>query len=150
TFLMKNSSAERALGLIDPSVLDALVRYDWPGNVRELQNVAERMLYLSGGENITCKYLPQNILEISGKDKDEEMQLSESKAVRSENPSLKTALGKKVSISDIRREEKAQRLEAESLRLAEALRQCHGNVAAAARKLGISRATFYRKLKDDE
>ena len=43
--------------------MDALSRYDWPGNVRELQNVAERMLFLSGGNELTAQYLPQHILE---------------------------------------------------------------------------------------
>lgn len=34
---------------IEPSALQALVRYQWPGNIRELRNVLERALILSQG-----------------------------------------------------------------------------------------------------
>ena len=145
TFLTKNSSVSEALSLIDPEVLDALVRYDWPGNVRELQNVAERMLYLSGGDTITSKYLPQHIIDFC---RNTLVEAPDKESVRTET-TLENSAKKfpAATIAEIRRLEKEQRLTEENRRLTEALRDCHGNVAAAARKLGISRATFYRKLK---
>jgi formate hydrogenlyase transcriptional activator len=32
--------------------MDALVRYSWPGNIRELQNLIERAVILSSGEEL--------------------------------------------------------------------------------------------------
>lgn len=148
TFLMKNFSAEKALELIDPSVLESLVKYDWPGNVRELQNVAERMLYLSGGESITCKYLPQHIIDAcqnSSMKPEDLAPVNNLPIMPVVDPAPHDV--KSVTIADIRKTEKEQKLKDEKSHLTAALSQCHGNVSAAARMLGISRATFYRKLK---
>ncbi|MBW2523368.1 MAG: sigma-54-dependent Fis family transcriptional regulator, partial [Deltaproteobacteria bacterium] len=40
-----------------PGALEQLVNYDWPGNVRELQNVIERALILSRGDDLTFDQL---------------------------------------------------------------------------------------------
>lgn len=41
-----------------PDVLDALAAHDWPGNVRELENVVERAVVLCRGDTITREQLP--------------------------------------------------------------------------------------------
>ncbi|MFO7785825.1 MAG: sigma-54-dependent transcriptional regulator [Thermodesulfobacteriota bacterium] len=46
---------------ITKDVLKALVSYDWPGNVREMENIIERMVILSEGDNITVEDLPEKI-----------------------------------------------------------------------------------------
>lgn len=126
--------AENFLKLLQPDVIDALSRYDWPGNVRELENVADRMMYLSGGKEITVQYLPQHLLKVVS-----------SKEVR-EPASLvqNTTTG---SIQGLRAERKEASLSRERQRLFSVLEQANGNISAAARALGISRATFYRKLR---
>jgi DNA-binding NtrC family response regulator len=40
---------------IEPSALEALRAYDWPGNVRELENLVQRALILSVGEELTLE-----------------------------------------------------------------------------------------------
>jgi PAS domain S-box-containing protein len=45
------------LPAMDPSALDALMKYHWPGNVRELSNVLERALILGNGERIVVQDL---------------------------------------------------------------------------------------------
>jgi len=40
---------------LEPEALEKLVEYNWPGNVRELENVLERAVYLSAGQNITAR-----------------------------------------------------------------------------------------------
>jgi len=53
--------------------LDALCRYHWPGNIRELENLIERIIVLSKGNNpIEHKDIPFEILISSGQEiKDE-------------------------------------------------------------------------------
>jgi two-component system NtrC family response regulator len=41
-----------------PGVIADLSRYRWPGNVRELENVIERMVVLSAGDEVTAVDLP--------------------------------------------------------------------------------------------
>ena len=125
--------AEDFLKLLQPEVIDALSRYDWPGNVRELENVADRMMYLSGGAAITVQYLPQHILKaVSGR--------------ASAAPEAPAPAPKDASIQALRSRCREESLSAERRRLLDALERADGNISAAARSLGISRATFYRKL----
>lgn len=44
-----------------PGTLNALLAHDWPGNVRELENVIERAVVLSQGDEITPSDLPPSI-----------------------------------------------------------------------------------------
>jgi two-component system NtrC family response regulator len=48
---------------IHPDALRRLLEYQWPGNVRELENVIERAVILSNGEQILEKDLPSEIRE---------------------------------------------------------------------------------------
>jgi len=45
--------------------MDALVIHDWKGNVRELQNMIERIVTLSEGNEITTDMLPREIFQAS-------------------------------------------------------------------------------------
>ena len=42
---------------LTPATLQHLQRYDWPGNVRELQNVLERALIVSPGQDLRVDLL---------------------------------------------------------------------------------------------
>ncbi|KPU27294.1 transcriptional regulator [Caloranaerobacter sp. TR13] len=46
---------------ISKKVLDKFIQYDWKGNIRELQNVIERCVILSSGEEIEENILPDEI-----------------------------------------------------------------------------------------
>ena len=99
-----------------------LLAYGWPGNVRELQNVIERAALLARGETIG----PADIV-------------------------LEDESGGHLPPLDAHRpyeEAKAQVLEHFQRRYVErVLADCDGNVAAAARLAGITRAAFYKMLK---
>ncbi len=123
-------SKEETLAAIDPKVLAALSRYDWPGNVRELQNVAERVLYLSGGAKITPQDLPQHIAGTLQKPKRE-----------AEKPAIKE------SVAAILAKEARRREESEEKELLEHLKAANGNISLAARNMGVARSTLYRRLK---
>jgi len=47
---------------LDPSALKILMEYPWPGNVRELENVIERAVVLSQGNDITPDLFPKNVM----------------------------------------------------------------------------------------
>ena len=61
-FLKKYSEEnERPRRRITTEALRPLVTYPWPGNVRELENVIERAVVLSSGQDITPDLLPDHI-----------------------------------------------------------------------------------------
>ena len=122
-----------------PEVEGLLERYDWPGNVRELENAIEHAAAVTEGPVVRPADLPT--------------------AVRS--PRLLTrgvgaAMGMTaVAAPDVapgaaaavaRDEWSLTRVEEEHIRLV--LARHRGNAAAAARQLGISRTTLWRKLKE--
>lgn len=118
-FLRKYSDQEgKELEGVSSDALDLLMAYNWPGNVRELENAIERAVVLSVGKEISAKDLPA--------------------AVRS--------LGeKRIYESDNTLASWIEKLEEDALR--QALLECEGNISQTAKKLGIGRATIYRKAK---
>jgi DNA-binding NtrC family response regulator len=117
---------KRATGFTE-SALEALERYDWPGNVRQLENLVQRMVILSRGAEISVESLPREFFE-------------ERDAAGAE--SLETQWTRTENRDGMRR---IDRIEKEAI--LDALEQSEGNVAAAARRLGVGQATVYRKLK---
>ena len=104
---------------ISQEALSFLSRYDWPGNVRELKSVIEFAVLQCPGSVINSNDLPPEILEVPNR----------------------TSLTENVS-SPTEPAEKTKE------KIVEALKQTKGNRTAAARLMGISRATFYRWLEE--
>jgi len=104
------------------AALDRFLDYAWPGNVRELENVIERAVVLSRGENLTETDLPEAVAEAP-------------RVPQSLEFSIGTPLG-----------------EIETRVIRETLRHTKGDKSLAAQLLGISTRTIYRKLDgiDDE
>jgi DNA-binding NtrC family response regulator len=62
-FLAKYSEEnERPRRRMTPETLRALLSYSWPGNVRELENVVERAVVLSSGQDVGPELLPDLIV----------------------------------------------------------------------------------------
>ena len=99
------------------AALETLIAYDWPGNVRELMNVIEYAFVLCSEGEIMPTHLPARI---SGQ-----------------------------TVSTVPRRRVFQQLDAneERRRLMEALTAAGGNKSEAARMLGISRVTLWKRLK---
>ena len=102
---------------LDSTCVDYLQAYSWPGNVRELENAIERAAVLSTDGLIRPEHLPSNVVHAA--------------PGRGE---LTSPLSRK--LSDI---------ETEHIRTI--MRLVGDNKTRAARALGISAATLWRKLK---
>jgi len=104
---------------IDPSVVQALKRYNWPGNVRELKNVVERMIIMSE-EKVTMRDIPRDLMS-SG-----------------ETPSILPGTNK--TLRDFRND-----MEREYILFK--LHELDWNVSKAAQVLGIERTNLHKKMK---
>jgi DNA-binding NtrC family response regulator len=102
---------------ISKDAMQMLLSYHWPGNVRELENVIQRAVILADGNIIMPKDLPQ------------ELALSGYLPSSSKSDRIKTLK------------------EVEAEYISEVIRLCNGNMAKAAKLLGISRSSLYRKVK---
>jgi DNA-binding NtrC family response regulator len=69
-FLRKfNTAFNKKIPGFSEKALAALARYPWPGNIRELENLVERIVVLSAGdEKIDLKNIPYEILMASDQD----------------------------------------------------------------------------------
>jgi transcriptional regulator of acetoin/glycerol metabolism len=105
----------------------ALEAYDWPGNVRELANVLEGAAsLLPEGQDVITR-LPPSI---------------ERALQRPRVPVAATTLGGFLPDGSVLPFEEVERRAFEH-----ALRHCAGNVAQAARALGVAKGTFYSKIR---
>lgn len=109
---------------LTPAAERLLQDASWPGNVRELRNTLERACMLSDGRMLG----ERDIVSALGT------------TTRPDAEAPKTA----VSAADTHRAE-APELTREAVE--EALREVAGNRSAAARRLGLSRRAFYRRLE---
>ncbi len=100
-----------------------LISYNWPGNIRELKNVVERTMIITEGDIIHSDMLPPEIVNTRGQNA--EARIGENK--ESQN----------VSLNDVEKE-----------CILKALVDAKGNRSIAAKSLGISRTTLWKKLKD--
>ena len=105
---------------IEEEVYERLKTYPWPGNVRELKNVVERMVVLSQGGKLTLASLPEDLRSGEGI-----LGMTEARPINSSN---------------------LQEMEKELIRVK--LQEFRGNKSLAAKKLGISRRTLYRKIEE--
>ena len=112
-----NQQGPRHVEGIAPDAMRRLLDYRWPGNVRELKNVVEYAFAVGRGGEITLDDLPPEFREPPS-------------ANGSAMPSSKVT--KRMNEGELIRE---------------ALQATGGNLEAAARYAGMSRATFWRKRK---
>jgi DNA-binding NtrC family response regulator len=109
----------------DRDALDVLCRYDWPGNVRELENVVLRTLVSRRGGEIGVSALPPPLV-------------LRSMGLGAAAPPGGAAPGAPEEIVTLK--------EMERRAISHALVALQGNVSLAAKRLGLGRATLYRKL----
>jgi sigma-54 dependent transcriptional regulator, acetoin dehydrogenase operon transcriptional activator AcoR len=104
----------------DDEVLELFRAYSWPGNVRELRNVIENMVLLGECSELRIEDVPVEVRR----------QVTPF-AARAQEPSLSAS-------PKLKQNERAA--------IESALAKTGGKLTAAAKLLGIARATLYRKL----
>jgi transcriptional regulator with PAS, ATPase and Fis domain len=120
-----NAAGERHVTRIAPSALAALERYPWPGNVRELRNALEYAFVIGEGPTLTESDLPPEITQTESDD-----------------------LGNTPSTAPLPPSPDAPNVSTEVLRLRRALEKAGGNRSRAAKILGMSRVTLWRRMRE--
>ncbi|MFZ5633996.1 MAG: sigma-54 interaction domain-containing protein [Bacillota bacterium] len=105
--------------IVSSGVMNTLIGHDWPGNIRELKNVVEHAVVLCSGDMITMEHLPGYLRKVQVNFNPLEWQ-------KETLPELVEQLEREVIARVIKK---------------------YGNKSSAIRALGISRRTFYLKLK---
>lgn len=103
---------------ISQEAMEILTQYPWPGNIRELRNCIERMVVLSRENHLDISDVPRNIRDASG--------------------GANTMIQANGDTID----------DHEKALILKTLDECGGNRTLAAKKLGISRRTLYRRLDE--
>lgn len=105
--------------IISSEVMNILIAHDWPGNIRELKNVIEHAVILCAGDVVTVEHLPIFF--------------------KKHKNSFSVPEWDEESLSEL-----VEQLEKEVI--ARAIKK-HRNKSDAIKALGISRRSFYLKLK---
>lgn len=126
--LLMNHILEKCNGKLNKSikgfsndVRKVFINYDWPGNIRELENAIEYAVNMENDRIIVINSLHQ-------------------KFKRETINTIKDNISIDNTIIPI--------MEMEKIAIINALKILKGNKEEAAKSLGISRATFYRKIKE--
>jgi DNA-binding NtrC family response regulator len=115
---------------LDPRALEVLLRAPWPGNVRELANVMEMAMIVAGGTQIALEDLPPHLL------------------APPPGPVASAESGEEAASGALYAQPSDLSLEAaEREQIRRALEAAAGRRIDAARLLGLSRRTLYRKLE---
>ncbi len=104
---------------IDSAAMQAFMNYPWPGNIRELRNIIERMVVLATEDKLHLENIPEDIRHQPPAKGTQEKQGSNTNLSEMEKEYIRKALG-----------------------------EVRGNKSLAAKKLGISRRTLYRKIAE--
>ena len=107
--------------------LQMFLEYGWPGNVRELQHVIEHAVVLSNSRVIAVSDLPSYFLTLAGKALSNPREIPINEAACND---LHEAIS-----------------QVEKRAILKALHECGGNKSKAIVSLGISRRSFYYKLR---
>jgi two-component system, NtrC family, response regulator HydG len=107
----------RAIDGISEDVLDILSDYDWPGNIDELMNVIQKAVVLTQGKVVSKSDIPENII----------------KRERTDNKGIFIPIG--MPLHEIERK-----------MFRETLKETKGDKEIAARLLGVTPRTIYRKM----
>ncbi|MEY4980001.1 MAG: Acetoin catabolism regulatory protein [Pseudomonadota bacterium] len=127
---------------IAPAVMEVFHRYHWPGNFRQLHNLLRTAVVMVGCQGaIDFEHLPDDFME------EVELGPAETRMLRPAMPSFEPAtLQASPADATAMPDPEGSSLQDVTLSaMAQMLRLHKGNVSAAAKALGVSRNTIYRK-----
>ena len=128
----------KAVKNITPRALRTLMKHDWPGNVRELRNCLEGMVVMSNRSELNIEDLPEHTLKVTSANPPFIFSAPTAPdATQSEHSASHLDLEVGLSLAEI---------EKESIRAT--LKHVKNNKAKAAKILGVSKRTIFRKIKE--
>ena len=143
---------------LEPAAQYALTRYPYPGNIRELENIVEHAIVLSDDGIIRLENLPEEVqaearekqFAIPHMKSDTPSETAEVKSIGTEIPveSVAKQPATATPASNEQNDEIISLEEMERRHILHALSVCEGNRTVVCKRLGISRATLWRKLKE--
>lgn len=176
-FILKNKESQgKEIVDLEPAALYALTKYQYPGNIRELENILEHAIVLSENGVIRLEDLPENVQECA-KEKtmaiphikgssasvenaeavDTSRSICYGEASIADNGQASSAAtshaggsassDRAAASSDVS-DEILTLEEIERRHILHALSICNNNKSEVCKRLGISRATLWRKLKE--
>ena len=120
-----NESMGKIVEYPSEELLNLLIGYPWRGNIRELRNAAEYCVMMNiGNEPVMMKHLPGDM-----------------------RMTLLYPEAEQIVVDDPLIDERKGLEESEAVLIQKALALANNKVEMAAKQLGISRATLYRKIK---
>ncbi len=128
-FIKEFSERENKEVEISDEVMAMLCDYSWPGNIRQLRNVLERLVVLSRTGKVSLRDLPEELM-----------------ALRAAVPDAEPMASAKAPAFPGRGAQTLRELEDRAV--LNSLEECRGNKSKAAKMLGISRKTFYKRLRE--
>ena len=128
----------RQMGVVAaPASAEALAKlreYNWPGNVRELENIVERAMILARGAPVSATHLDFGRHRVTP-------HAAPTPHAGTPVPAVVAAL------ADDGKSLAERLLESERREIVAAVDKSRGNIASAARMLGINRSTLYYRLR---
>jgi transcriptional regulator with PAS, ATPase and Fis domain len=118
--LQAEKTGKNILGFT-PEAMRMMVAYPWPGNIRELRNSIEYAFVLARGKSIGLEHLPEKIARFKPENVG---------TLKHSEPDGTIRVG-----------------QSEREKLLDALRQADGNQSNAAKILGVSRITVWKRIK---
>ncbi|MBR2210879.1 MAG: sigma-54-dependent Fis family transcriptional regulator [Fibrobacter sp.] len=146
-FVLKNKEITgKEITELEPAAQYALSKYAYPGNIRELENIVEHAIVLSEGGVIRLEDLPENVQEEA---REKTLAIPHQKSETSEVAAIPMPeTSREKADSDESDHEILSLEEMERRHILHALSVCKNNKTEVCKKLGISRATLWRKLKE--
>ncbi len=112
---------------VSAEVMGMFKRHNWPGNFRQLTNLLRTAMVMAGPDRIvSLEHLPEDFLD--------DVDMNAHKTIAAP-VNAEAVIAGPARLEDV-----------ELLAIQKALKEHNGNVSAAARALGVSRNTIYRKL----
>jgi Nif-specific regulatory protein len=119
--------------------LAKLREYNWPGNVRELENIVERAMILARGAALGAQHL-DFVRRMPSAAANQSGSVPVVTPASSSGPTLAPAGDDGKSLAE-------RLLDSERKEIVAAVEKSRGNIASAARQLGINRSTLYYRLR---
>ncbi len=130
-FVTRNNAVmDKNISTISKAAEVILAEYQYPGNVRELENILEHAMIISDGSEITENDLPEFMFK-------DRLRLTGPQALSPKSFKTSSDSVEILSLTEI-----------EKNHIQTALAMLENNYTKTAKKLGISRSTLWRKMKE--